>query len=52
MPALHARIDGIVVDAGFTLMEVEVNEPGLGMDLVPAAADRFADALLARLRSA
>jgi hypothetical protein len=30
-------------------MEVEVNEPGLGMDLVPGAADRFADALLARL---
>ncbi len=30
-------------------MELEVNEPGLGMHLVPGAADRFADALLARL---
>jgi glutathione synthase/RimK-type ligase-like ATP-grasp enzyme len=48
-PALYARVDGVAVDAGFTLMEVEVNEPDLGMDLVPGAADRFADALLARL---
>jgi len=32
-----------------SLMEVEVNEPGLGMDLVPGSAERFADALLARL---
>jgi glutathione synthase/RimK-type ligase-like ATP-grasp enzyme len=50
-PALYARVDGIADDTGFTLMEVEVNEPDLGMDLVPGAADRFADALLARLRS-
>jgi glutathione synthase/RimK-type ligase-like ATP-grasp enzyme len=48
-PALYARVDGVAGDAGFTVMEVEVNEPGLGMDLVPGAADRFADALLARL---
>jgi glutathione synthase/RimK-type ligase-like ATP-grasp enzyme len=48
-PALYARVDGVAGDAGFTLMEVEVNEPGLGMDLVPGTADRFADALLARL---
>jgi glutathione synthase/RimK-type ligase-like ATP-grasp enzyme len=48
-PALYARVDGVAGDAGFTLMEVEVNEPGLGMDLVPGAADRFADGLLARL---
>jgi len=33
----------------FVLIEVEVNEPGLGLDLAPGAADRFADALLARL---
>jgi hypothetical protein len=46
---LYARVDGLVHDAGFTLMEVEVNEPGLGLDLVGGAADRFADALLARL---
>src|SRR5262249_45788198 len=48
-PALYARVDGVANDTGFMLMEVEVNEPGLGMDLVPGAADRFADALLARL---
>jgi glutathione synthase/RimK-type ligase-like ATP-grasp enzyme len=47
--ALYARVDGIADAGGFTLMEVEVNEPGLGLDLVPGAADRFAEALLARL---
>ena len=49
VPALYARVDGLVRDGRFTLMELEVNEPALGMDLVPGAADRFADALLARL---
>ena len=48
-PALYARLDGIVRAGRFVLMEVEVNEPGLGLDLVVGAADRFADALLARL---
>jgi glutathione synthase/RimK-type ligase-like ATP-grasp enzyme len=48
-PALYARVDGVARGGRFTLMEVEVNEPGLGMDLVPGSADRFADALLARL---
>jgi hypothetical protein len=32
-------------------MEVEVNEPGLGLHLGSGVAERFADALLARLRS-
>jgi hypothetical protein len=27
----------------------EVNEPGLGLNLAPGAAERFANALLARL---
>jgi glutathione synthase/RimK-type ligase-like ATP-grasp enzyme len=49
VPALYARVDGVASGARFTLMEVEVNEPGLGMDLVSGSADRFADALLARL---
>jgi len=49
VPALYARVDGLVRDDRFTLMEVEANEPDLGMDLVPGSADRFADALLARL---
>jgi len=48
-PALYARVDGLVRDGRFTVMELEVNEPGLGMHLAPGAADRFADALLARL---
>jgi len=33
-------------------MEVEVNEPGLGLHLAPGAGDRFAEALAARLRAA
>jgi len=46
---LYARVDGVVQAGRFMLIEVEVNEPGLGLDLVAGAADRFADALLARL---
>ncbi|MGH7344241.1 MAG: ATP-grasp domain-containing protein, partial [Candidatus Rokuibacteriota bacterium] len=49
---LYARIDGVRRDGRFVLMEVEVNEPGLGLDLAPGAGDRFADALAARLRAA
>ena len=46
---LYCRVDGVVQRGEFVLMEVEVNEPGLGLDLVPESADRFADALLRRL---
>jgi glutathione synthase/RimK-type ligase-like ATP-grasp enzyme len=46
---LYARIDGVERAGGFTVMEVEVNEPALFFDLAPAAAERFADAILARL---
>jgi len=46
---LYARIDGVETDAGFLIMEVEVNEPGLFFPHAPAAADRFAGALLRRL---
>ena len=49
---LYARIDGVVHRGRFVLMEVEVNEPGLGLHLSPGAGDRFAEALVARLRSA
>ena len=48
-PALYARVDGLLSDGRFTLMELEVNEPDLGLDLAPGSADRFADALLAGL---
>lgn len=54
-PALYARVDvvlkdGARLDAGLTLMEVEVIEPELFLTLAPDAADRFADALLAELK--
>lgn len=48
---LYARIDGVMRQGRFVLMEVEVNEPGLGMHHAPGAGERFADALLARLPS-
>ena len=47
-PPLYCRVDGVVRDGEFVLMEVEVNEPGLGLDLVQGSAERFADALLKR----
>ncbi|MEM7100040.1 MAG: hypothetical protein AAF541_17365 [Pseudomonadota bacterium] len=42
IPPLYARIDGLVSDDVFTLMELELIEPALGFDLVPEAARRFA----------
>lgn len=47
--ALYARVDGIVRAGRFVLMEVEVNEPELGLHLAPGSADRLADALLRQL---
>ena len=49
MAPLYARIDGVETDDGFRVMEVEVNEPGLFFPTAPAAALRFAEALLRRL---
>jgi glutathione synthase/RimK-type ligase-like ATP-grasp enzyme len=49
VPPLYARIDGVETAAGFQLMEVEVNEPGLFFPYAPAAARRFAEALLRRV---
>jgi glutathione synthase/RimK-type ligase-like ATP-grasp enzyme len=46
---LYARIDAIANGQRFVVMEVEVNEPDLGMHLAPGSGDRFAEALLARL---
>jgi glutathione synthase/RimK-type ligase-like ATP-grasp enzyme len=46
---LYARIDGVETAAGFQIMEVEVNEPGLFFPYAPAAALRFAEALLRRV---
>jgi glutathione synthase/RimK-type ligase-like ATP-grasp enzyme len=49
---LYARIDGVQRAGRFVLMEVEVNEPGLGLHLAAGAGDRFAEALIGRLRAA
>jgi glutathione synthase/RimK-type ligase-like ATP-grasp enzyme len=46
---LYARIDGVVTRDGFLVMEVEVNEPALFFQHAPAAAERFAAAILRRL---
>lgn len=46
---LYARVDGVVRDGKLIVMEVEVDEPGLGMHLAPGSADRFAEALLRRI---
>lgn len=44
---LYARVDGILVDSDFILMELELIEPGLFMDVVsPLASDQFADAIV------
>jgi len=45
---LYARIDGVETAAGFQIMEVEVNEPGLFFPHAPGAALRFAEAVLRR----
>jgi len=47
---LYARVDGCVVDGTLMLMELELLEPELFLRTDPAAGDRLAEALLARLR--
>jgi glutathione synthase/RimK-type ligase-like ATP-grasp enzyme len=42
---LYARVDGILKDGNFLLMEVELIEPDLYFTQVPAAKDRFFEAL-------
>lgn len=49
-PPLYVRIDAVEAAAGPLVMEAEVNEPGLFFTHAPAAAGRFAEALLRRLR--
>ncbi len=46
---LYLRVDLVGDGGGYAVMEVEVNEPGLGLDLAPGSARRFADALAASL---
>ena len=50
-PLLYARVDGIVIDEVFHLMELEVNEPGLMLDAnTPSGPAQFAEAILQVLR--
>jgi glutathione synthase/RimK-type ligase-like ATP-grasp enzyme len=48
-PPLYARIDGVATRAGFRIMEVEVNEPGLFFTHGPQGAERLAAAILRAL---
>jgi len=46
---LYARVDGVMVDSRFSLMELELIEPAVFLDLVPEAAGRFARAIVTRI---
>jgi len=46
---LYARVDGVVVEGAFTLMEMELIEPSLFLGSDERAADRFAQAILRRV---
>jgi glutathione synthase/RimK-type ligase-like ATP-grasp enzyme len=46
---LYARVDGVVVDDAFVLMEMELIEPSLFLASDAGAADRFAQAIVRRL---
>ncbi|HEV2621911.1 MAG TPA: hypothetical protein VGU65_07480 [Frateuria sp.] len=45
----YARVDGVVVEGGFRLMELEMIEPYLHLGVRPDAAERFAAQLAERL---
>lgn len=44
-PLLYARVDGVVEDGGFRLMELEILEPGLFLGQHDGAPERFAQAI-------
>jgi glutathione synthase/RimK-type ligase-like ATP-grasp enzyme len=46
---VYARIDGVLRNGAFVVMEVELLEPGLWLHLAPGAAQQFAAATLERL---
>lgn len=46
---LYARVDGVVRDSVLIVIEVELLEPALFMEFVPASAERFAEATMKRL---
>lgn len=45
---LYARVDAVVTDDAFLVMELELIEPHLFFDVVPQPIDRFARAIIAR----
>jgi hypothetical protein len=45
-PLLYARVDGVVVNGQFVLMELELIEPSLFLGSAPGAADRLAEAVI------
>jgi hypothetical protein len=45
----YARVDGVIRNGRFEVMELELVEPTLFFGASPGAAERFADALLERL---
>lgn len=47
---LFARVDLLPTDDGPVVLELELTEPSLFLDHVPGTADRFAAAILARIR--
>ncbi len=50
-PHLYARVDGVLVDGEFVLMELELIEPGLLMDIAPShAASHFARVIAESVR--
>lgn len=48
---LYARVDGVFRAGQLLLTELELNEPSLRLDLCPEAAERFADAIVDRVRT-
>jgi glutathione synthase/RimK-type ligase-like ATP-grasp enzyme len=48
-PTLYARVDGVIDDGRFSIMELELIEPALFLKLSPGAAERFADAIIAAI---
>ena len=47
--ALYARVDGVMVDGSFVLMELELIEPFLYLAYDPASAERYYEAISAQL---
>ena len=47
----YGRVDLMRMDAGWVISELELTEPGLYLDVLPANADAFADLVATRLRA-